>query len=442
MGRRPSGALPVMRRHRPTNTARIVINGKVYSLGRWGSDEARMRFDTFIAAYVTSGRTSIDAARAALAAPTAAVRPATAVRAVVTPPPRSPAPTQAESGLTVGELASRYLRHIQETKPNYRGSSLWHGALAASRAVRPIAAMPAAAFGSRALAQVQQQLIDTPMPTRRKAKAGDEPPPPKHRSRRYINDVIGRVRQMFNWGVLQELVPDDRVKALEIVPTIVRGQTKARETKKRKPVRPSVVRATLPYLTPEMADLIWFMRLTGCRPSEAARMKLNRIRDRDRRVWRYVPRKHKTAHHGKQRHIAIGPQAQAIILAHTAGRSDDDFVFTPQRSVRPRQVRDGVISIEPTKPSPLVGRKFTKDAIRRAVSRAIVKANTARSAEGGSLLPSWTPYQLRYTRTKEARARGGRETARAVAGHSRATMTDHYAPENWGKAARFAAQHG
>ena len=394
MGRRPSGELPVMRRHKPTNTARIVINGKVYSLGRWGSDEARMRFDTFIAAYVTSGRTSIDAAKAVLAAP-AVVRPATALRAVVDPLPPSPAPTKAEAGLTVGELAARYLRHIEETKPKYRASSLWHGALAASRAVRPVAAMLASEFGSRALAQVQRQLIDTPIPSRRKAKPGEEPPPEKHRSRRYVNDVIGRVRQMFHWGVLEELVPDDRVKALEIVPTIVRGQTKARETKRRRRVRPSVVRATLPYLTPEVADLIRFMRLTGCRPSEAARMKLRRIRDRDRDVWRYVPRKHKTAHHGKQRHIAIGPRAQAIILAHTAGRSDDEYVFTPLRSVPPRQVRDGVISITPTKASPRVGLKFTKDGIRRAVARGVVRANKARAAEGLDLLPAWTPYQLR-----------------------------------------------
>jgi len=29
MGRRPSGALPQMRLHGPTNTARIVIGGKV-----------------------------------------------------------------------------------------------------------------------------------------------------------------------------------------------------------------------------------------------------------------------------------------------------------------------------------------------------------------------------------------------------------------------------
>lgn len=92
MGRRPSGALPVMRRHKPPNTARIVIDGKVYSLGRRGSDEARMRFDTFIAAYVTSGRTSVDAARAALTSPSAAVRPAAALRAVVGPTPPPPLP--------------------------------------------------------------------------------------------------------------------------------------------------------------------------------------------------------------------------------------------------------------------------------------------------------------------------------------------------------------
>ena len=71
MGRRQSGALPQMRRHKPTNTARIVIDGRVHSLGRWGSDEAQMRYDTFIAAYVTSGRSSVEAARAVLGKPAA-----------------------------------------------------------------------------------------------------------------------------------------------------------------------------------------------------------------------------------------------------------------------------------------------------------------------------------------------------------------------------------
>jgi hypothetical protein len=78
----------------------------------------------------------------------------------------------------------------------------------------------------------------------------------------------------------------------------------------------------------------------------------------------------------------------------------------------------------------------------QAVRRAIARANKARAEQGLPLLPHWTPYQLRYTRLREIRRRGGQEAAQATAGHSRATMTDHYAPANWGRATKFAAKHG
>jgi len=444
MGRRPSGALPQMRRHKPTNTARITLGGKVYSLGRWKSREARDRFDTLTAAWIASGRKSADAGLAVIGRPPATT-PAPAATVAPREPHEAPLPRashDATGGLTVGELALRWLHEIETNVPNYRQTSKWTGALAASRAVRPFAAMPVKAFGSRALIEVQRHLVGLVIqPPRRKDENGT-PPPPKRLSRRYINDVVSRVRQMFYWGVLQELVPDDRVKSLEIVPALAKGQTKAPDNPPRKPVRPSIVRATLPYLTAEVADLVWFIRLTGCRPSEAARMKLVRIRDRHKQVWRYVPRRHKTAHKGKQRHIAIGPEAQKIILAHAAGRGDRDYVFTPLRSVPARKQKDGVISMKPRKPSPRVREMFTKDSILRAVTRAIAKANKAREKKGEPPLPHWTPYQLRYTRLREIRKRGGREAAQAIAGHSRATMTDHYAPANWGRAARFAAEHG
>jgi integrase len=427
-----------MRRHKPTNTARIVIDGKVHSLGRWGSPEARDRFDTLMAAYLASGRTSVDAGTAVVGRRHVKM-PAVEVEPMAQPALPCPSMRDATGGLTVGELARAWLRDIEATRPNCRRTSLWHGAVAASRAVRPFATMPVAAFGSRALVEVQRHLVNGTVPG---TADSDGPPGGKQLSRRYINDIVGRVRQMFHWGVLQELVPDDRVKALEIVPALAKGQTTARDNPERKPVRPSVVRATLPYMTAEVADLIWFIRLTGCRPSEAARMKPCRIRDRHKAVWRYVPKRHKTAHKGKQRHVAIGPEAQVIVAAHTAGRGDRDYVFTPQRSVPARKPKDGVLPMEPRKPSPRAGKRFTKDAILRCVTRAIVKANKARAEEGLPPLPHWTPYQLRYTRLREIRRAGGREAAQAIAGHSRATMTDHYAPANWGRAAKFAAKHG
>lgn len=43
MGRRPSGALPAMRGHRPTNTARVTIDGNRHSPGLWGSPQAQDR---------------------------------------------------------------------------------------------------------------------------------------------------------------------------------------------------------------------------------------------------------------------------------------------------------------------------------------------------------------------------------------------------------------
>jgi integrase len=428
-----------MRRHGPTNTARIVISGKVHSLGRWGSDEAQMRYDTFIAAYVTSGRTSIEAAKAVLSDAVPKRRlPSAAVSATVTP--QQPAPTIDKSGgLTVGELCRLYLRHLTETMPAGKRSSRHERAVAAGRALRPLAFLPAATFGTRAFLDARQRLIDTPMAIKGEAK---EDTTPKRLSRRYVNDIMQAVRQMFDWAVLHELVPDDRAAALRVVKPLQMGESKARETTARKPVRPSVVQATLPYLTQEVADLVWFIRLTGCRPSEACRMKLVRIRDRDRAVWRYVPRRHKTAHKGKQRHIAIGPQAQAIVLAHTAGRDSSEYVFTPQRSVPPRVAKPGTIPIKPRQPSPRVGRMFKKDAINRAVQRAIRKANEARTQEGLPPIPHWTPYQLRYTRLREIRKAAGREAAQAIAGHSAATMTDHYAPANWGRAARAAHKTG
>lgn len=142
--------------------------------------------------------------------------------------------------------------------------------------------MPVATFGRRALVKVQRHLLTgtatTDGTTRRQLSC------------RHVSDVIGRVRTLFDWGVPHELVPDDRVKALEIVPALARGQSDARERPRRKAVRPSVVEATLPHLTAEVADVIRLIHLTGCRPSEACRMTLHRIRDRNKAVWRHVPK--------------------------------------------------------------------------------------------------------------------------------------------------------
>lgn len=428
MGRMVRGAMPQVRLHRASGQGYVRLSGRVVYVGRFGTPEAHTRY---VELMIEHGHVPPPAAAARDAAPQEPTPP----EPVTLPAGDEPLP----AGLTVGEVCAMYLRDIEATIPRGRRSGKYEKALAATRAVRPLATMPAAEFGTRALLDVRRRLIAMPATNRKADNDGKVPT----LCRRYVNEVVGHVRRMFDWAVLHELVPNDRAAALAVVKPLRKGDDKnARETRRRKPVRPSVVAATLPYMTPEIADLVRFIRLTGCRPSEAARMRPCRIFDRNKPVWRYVPKRHKTAHKGKSRHVPIGPQAQAIVLAHVAGRGDRAYVFTPQRSVSPRKVRDGVLPIEPRKPAPHARKSFTKDGIMQAVRRAVIKANKEREKKGEPPLPHWTPYQLRYTRLREIRRRGGQEAAQATAGHSRATMTDHYAPAGWHRAQRAALADG
>jgi integrase len=126
-----------------------------------------------------------------------------------------------------------------------------------------------------------------------------------------VNDTVGRIRQLFNWAVGLELIPPERAYALSRIRALPMGQ--GRETDRRTEVTADVVNATLPHLTDEARALVLFIRWTGCRPSEAARLRMTDIHDRDRPIWRYRPPMHKTAHRGQFRDVPIGPQARAIL---------------------------------------------------------------------------------------------------------------------------------
>jgi hypothetical protein len=58
----------------------------------------------------------------------------------------------------------------------------------------------------------------------------------KRYSRQYCNDLVKRIRQMFRWGVAQELVAFGTAGALKFVPPLRKGQTQAPESKPRKDV--------------------------------------------------------------------------------------------------------------------------------------------------------------------------------------------------------------
>jgi len=414
MGRRQTDALPAMRRHSRSGNARVRIGGIEHWLGPWGSAESRLRYDELIAAWIASGRTSVEAA-------TQVKPPAPAVV-------EAELPTSAD--VTVGELARAWIAAIErERAGNHKRASNWNGAIAAARALRSVAAMPAKDFGPRALQEVRRRLVDTPFLRKRVLPDGTETFDAIPRSRRYVNDTVGRIRQLFNWAVGLELIPPERAYALSRVRALPLGQ--GRETERRTEVDAGIVNATLPHLTDETRALVLFIRWTGCRPSEAARLRMCDVHDRDRDTWRYRPPVHKTAHRGQYRDIPIGPQARAILEAHAAGRPDDEYVFDPRRSLA-RVVSNGATIKMRRRPSSRVGTMFTSNAIRVAIKRAAEAAG----------VPAWTAYQLRYLRLREIRRDYGPEAARATAGHTRDTMTAHYAPPSWEAAAGAAAASG
>lgn len=417
MGRRHADALPAMRHHRRSGNARVRIGGIEHWLGPWGSADSRLRYDELIAAWIASGRKSVEAAM-----PVQSPAPAAVAVAEVE------LPTSAD--VTVGELARAWIAAIERERAGaHKRASNWNGAIAAARALRPVAAMAAKDFGPRALQDVRRRLVDTPFLRKRRLPDGTETFDAIPRSRRYVNDTIGRVRQLFNWAVGLELIPPERAYALSRVRALPLGQ--GRETDRRTEVTAEIVNATLPHLTDEARALVLFIRWTGCRPSEAARLRLCDLHDTDRPIWRYRPPMHKTAHRGQFRDVPIGPQARAILEAHTAGRAADDYVFDPRRSLA-RVVSNGATIKLRRKASARVGTMFTSNAIRVAIQRAAAAAG----------VPAWTPYQLRYLRLREIRRDYGPEAARATAGHTRDTMTAHYAPPSWEAAAGAAAASG
>ena len=414
MGRRHADALPAMRRHSRSGNARVRIGGIEHWLGPWGSAEARLRYDELMAAWIASGRKSVEAATKPKASPA--------------PPVEVALPTSAD--VTVGELARAWIASIEQARGgNHKRASDWNGAIAAARALRSVAAMPAKDFGPRALQDVRRRLVDAPFLRKRRLPDGSKTFDAIPRSRRYVNDTVGRIRQLFNWAVGLELVPPERAYALSRVRALPVGL--GRETERRTEVSAEIVAATLPHLTDEVRALVQFIRWTACRPSEACRLRLCDVHDRDRGTWRYRPPMHKTAHRGQYRDVPIGAQARAILEAHADGRGSDEFVFDPRRSLA-RIATDGPTIKLRRKPSSRVGTMFTSNVLRVAIQRAAAAAG----------VPAWTAYQLRYLRLREIRRDYGPEAARATAGHTRDTMTAHYAPPSWEAAAGAAAASG
>jgi len=412
MGRRPSGAIPVPRLHKQSGSARLRFNGREFRFGPFGSPEAERRYRQWRTEHFAEPRET-----AAQAAPAPAV------------PPAAPS-----ADLTVGELWEAWAKSIQGKRPDdYRKSSTWQGALAALRAlmlVPGVVEMPAAAFGPRKYIEVRDALCRAPIVRRlRNGKTSA----PKRRTRRDVNDTMRRVDQMYRWATPMELVPESKAHALATVKPIAWGEVSLiRESDARRAVDDDRLAAILPHLTAPLRALLLFARHTGCRPGEAAQLRLSDVLDREKPAWRYRPPQHKNRWRGHSRDIWIGPKAQAVVLEALGCRGDQEYVFSPRCAVQRRKRRPDTIPKHSPQPSPLAGEFYTTAAIRRAVKRACEAAG----------VPYFVPYEMRNTRSDEARRLHGPDHSQAVLGDKSRALVDHYAPVGWELAVEAATLSG
>lgn len=438
--------VPTLRRQKEkgrADRAFVVLDGRRIPCGRWGTPEARQRYDRAIAEWLAGGRRS---------------------------------PVRATEQITVAVMVDRFLHHAEQyyrkpdgTKEGAATTEVSNFEQIAKPLLHLYADTLVEDFTPHNLRAVRQRMVDHGW------------------SRPYINAQAGRVRRMFKWASAQKLCSPNIHRAMADVEPLKAGRTEAHETEPVKPVADAMVEDVLPYLTPTLQAMIRFQQHTGARPGEVCAATTGAI-DAAGEVWTYKPAHHKTTHHGKDRTIFIGPNGQDAIRPYLK-TSLDAPLFSPIQSERERREAEHARRKTPLKygnapgtnrkrkPERKPAAKWTTQSYGRAIQRACddafpppehlqrrrVEAD-GRKAERWETNPEyrarlirdglaaeldqwrkdhrWAPNQLRHTYATRVRREHGLEVAQVMLGHSKADTTQVYAERDMQKGIETARQIG
>lgn len=426
---------PKDRHHRASGQAVVTIAGTDRYLGPWKSRGSIVEYDRLVGEWLAAGR------------PTAL--PAAAHQ------------------LTVAELLASFWRFCQG---HYKKHGRETGTAATYKRIMSLIRAKyghtlAENFGPLSLKAIQLHLL----------KEG--------RSRLYINDDVRRIQRIFKWAASEQLIGAAVSMALDTVEGIQKGRTSAREYEVVLPVDDATVDATLPHLSPIVADMIRLQRLTGARPGEVVILRPGDI-DRSHEVWKFIPAEHKTEHHNVARTIFIGPKAQAVLAPYLL-RASDAYCFSPKEAEKKRRVKLHENRATPLSCGNVPGSnrrrridrplqdRYTGNSYRRAIYRGcelafnmprelreIPTKRYDRAAKKWAIVPAaereelqrkaaewraahaWTPHQLRHAAATEIRAKFGLEAVQVSLGHTNMKTSEIYTAKNHELAARVAKEVG
>lgn len=414
---------PALTLHKPTGQARCRIDGRDHYLGPYGSQEAQQRYDDLKAEWLARQ----DVSRVTL---------------------------------VIDDLAIRYMRERAATYYRHKGGAPTSEVAGMRHALKFLVAVEGRTrvreFGPLKLEGVRQKMIDAGL------------------ARTTINQHVHRIRRVFRWAVAKQIVPESCWTSLKAVVALEAGRSDAREPERVKPVPEAVIEATLPHLSPVVADMVRLQLLCGCRPGELCAMRPRDVTRGVDGVWTYRPAHHKLSHRDIERRIFIGPKAQDILAKYLL-RDADAYCFSPAESEAKRVRRPRKSPVTPSEAArKRKGRKlrdrFTKDTYNRAVRYACeaafgmpaefrdvgrtvrtIKDPAERQAARKRLSAAasdwraeycWSPNQLRHNAATMLRSQFDVEAAQVVLGHSDPRMTTRYAEQNFAKAADVARRIG
>jgi integrase len=254
--------------------------------------------------------------------------------------------------------------------------------------------------------------------------------------RQSVNRGVGRIKQIFRWGVTQEIVPAAVYQALQAVSGLREGRSPVRESDPVLPVPQAHIDAVKPFLSRQVWAMIQLQLLTAARPGEVVRLRPVDL-DMSGSVWIYTPADHKTVHHGHQRKVFLGPQAQDIVREFLPGRCVDAYLFSPQEAEAQRYAQAAIHRRPNQKPAPpktprKLGDHYAVGSYRHAIHRACDNAK----------VPRWGPHRLRHNAATFIRQKYGLEAAQIMLGHRKADVTQLYAEINLEKGQKIAANIG
>lgn len=348
---------PQMRPHRASGQERVRWKGKDIYLGPIGSPESRRRYAELLI--------ELAGAEAAQSASTAAA-----------------------AGPTIAVAVARWLA---EKAPTYDPAGQFVPVM--RHAFGPLlavhAGLPCSAFDADALEAVRAEMV------RRQWCAT------------LVNDRVARLRSLWRWAERRKLAPPGSWAALRVLEPLTPNHHGVRHSVRRKAATREELDAILPRCLHVVRAMLLFQWWTGARTGEVCRLKVGEV-DQTGEVWLARPARHKTQHLGKDRVIACGPEARAVLTPWLLDKPPDAWVFPSSPGVTRR-----------AKHPPMTGpRCYRPKKYARAVKRAVREAGVR---------DDFSPYCLRHAAKRRIARELGLEAARVFMGHSSIGQTNEYA---------------